>query len=103
MGKEYSDFYLLAAAAITVLVFLRWHLRPDNQFDLMDLVCREGKLNDKKFMRTGAWFVSTWGFYWLVLHDKMTEWYFMGYMVAWAGVAAFDKWQRRAEPKGEQQ
>jgi len=29
--------------------------------------------------------VSTWGFMWLVIHDKMTEFFFTSYMLAWAG------------------
>jgi hypothetical protein len=29
--------------------------------------------------------VSTWGFMWLIIHDKMTEFYFTSYMLSWAG------------------
>jgi len=97
MVKEFSDSLLLVCLALVSGVLLKWHLTASTQFDLMDLVCTDKKLNDKKFMRTGAWAVSTWGFYWLILHDKMTEWYFWGYMLAWAGVAAVDKWQRLKE------
>lgn len=97
MTKDFADLILIAVLLTGLLILIRWHFKPDNEFSLMALVCTDGKLNDKKFMRTGAWLVSTWGFYWLTLHDKMTEWYFGGYMLAWTGVAAFDKWQRERE------
>jgi hypothetical protein len=32
-----------------------------------------------------ALIVSTWGFMWLIIHDKMTEFFFTSYMLAWAG------------------
>jgi len=29
--------------------------------------------------------VSTWALMWLVIHDKLTEFFFTSYMLAWAG------------------
>lgn len=35
---------------------------------------------------------STWAFVYLVLNDKITEWYFTGYMGAWVLQGVGSKW-----------
>lgn len=82
------DTIVLGVAALVVVsVLVRWHLDPDNGFKLSDLIVDEatGKLS---LFRTGqalALLVSTWGFVVLVRTGKLSEWYFAGYMLAWAG------------------
>lgn len=36
--------------------------------------------------------VSTWGFVYLILNDKMTEFYYTGYMGAWVLQGVGSKW-----------
>lgn len=36
--------------------------------------------------------VSTWGFLVLIERNLLTEFYFTGYMVTWAGTSALNKW-----------
>ena len=75
-------------------IFVRLHLDRDSKFDLEDLICHEGKLEERKLARFGAWFISTWGFLYLLVSnpEKFPEWYFMGYMGVWAANAILDKW-----------
>ena len=80
-----SIFFLIT------LLFV-WHKDTKSKIDLTDLICKNGTLDEKKFTRLGAWIVSTWGFIYLILDSKFTEWYFTGYMAIWVGNAIFDKY-----------
>ena len=71
------------------------HRNPDDAFDIKDLVSKDGKLDEKKFTRFGAWVVSTWGFVYLIVNDKLSEWYFIGYMGAWVANAILDKFANK--------
>lgn len=79
-----------------------WHKDRKSKIDLTDLICKDGLLDEKKFTRFGAWIVSTWGFIYLMLDDKFTEWYFTGYMAIWVGNAIVDKYlnNKNIEPQG---
>lgn len=84
---------LLTMVVIFLLLLLWvWHRSSHNRVDLKDLVCREGRLDEKKFTRFGAWIVSTWGFVYMVLDAKLTEWYFVIYMGVWVTNALLDKY-----------
>ena len=69
-----------------------WHKDSDSKVNLTDLICLDGKLDEKKFTRFGAWIVSTWGFIYLMIDNKFTEWYFTGYMAIWVGNVIVDKY-----------
>ena len=75
-----------------LLLLLVWHRNSRNDIDLKDLVCRDGRLDEKKFTRFGAWIVSTWGFVYMIMDGKFTEWYFVGYMGVWVTNAILDKY-----------
>lgn len=80
------------------LTLVKWHLSRNN-FSLLDLVCTDGKLNDKKFIRTGSWVVMTYGFYVLIEDGKDLVAYGGLYGALWVGNAALDKYQRLQEAK----
>lgn len=71
-----------------------WNVQRDrdNQVDIKDLICTDGRINEAKFMRFTAFVVSTWGFVYLIVDQRFSEWYFAGYMAAWAGNALLNKW-----------
>jgi hypothetical protein len=77
-----------------VAVLVAWNIQRDktNQVDLKDLVCTDGRLNEAKFMRFTTFVVSTWGFVYLIVDQRFSEWYFAGYMAAWTGNALVNKW-----------
>jgi len=84
---------VLAMIVVFVLILLYvWHKDNSSKIDLTDLICKDDKIDEKKFTRFGAWVVSTWGFVYLMLDGKFTEWYFAGYMAIWVGNAIFDKY-----------
>lgn len=85
---------LLALLVFMVLwTLIQMSRNPNDTFDLKDLVSSDGKLNERKFTRFGAWVISTWGFIYLIVNNptNFPEWYFIGYMGAWVANAIFDK------------
>ena len=58
---------ILLALLIFIVIFIlvKMSLNPDDEFDLKDLVSVDGKLDEKKFTRFGAWVLSSWGFVYL--------------------------------------
>ena len=81
-----------------LLLLYVWHKDHDNKIDLRDLICKNGRIDEKKFTRLGAWIVSTWGFVYLILDSKFTEWYFTGYITIWVGNAIVDKYLTNKQP-----
>jgi hypothetical protein len=43
------------------------------------------RFDARKTWEAGAFIVSTFAFVWLVYSDKLTEWFFIGYMGTWVG------------------
>ena len=87
----------ILAIVVLFLIFILyiWHKDSKSNIDLKDLICVDNKIDEKKFVRFGAWIVSTWGFVYLIVEERFSEWYFAGYMAAWVGNAIFDKYLNR--------
>ena len=83
----------LIILVILAIAFI-WNIQRDrdNTVDIKDLICSDGRINEAKFMRFTAFVVSTWGFVYLIVDQRFSEWYFAGYMAAWAGNALLNKW-----------
>ena len=84
---------------------IRWLWKQNDNcnstINLADLVTINGRLNERKVSRFGAWIVSTWGFVYLIVTGKLTEWYFVGYMTAWVANALIGKALK--DPNGEEE
>ena len=89
------DFLVWCVILSGVFIFWQWHLSKDNQFDISDLVCVDGKLSSSKFMRTGSWIVMSYGFYLLA---KTSPESLVGYAPLygglWVAARALDKFQQ---------
>lgn len=87
---------MLLALLIFIVIFIlvKMSLNPDDEFDLKDLVSVDGRLDEKKFTRFGAWVLSSWGFVYLLVSkpDSFPEWYFTVYMGAWVLNVIADKY-----------
>jgi hypothetical protein len=94
ISKMHVSMSIVLAMVVIFLIAIlyAWHRDSKSQVNLTDLICHDGKLDEKKFTRLGAWIVSTWGFVYLVLDGKFTEWYFTGYMAIWVGNVIVDKY-----------
>lgn len=85
---------VILGIVVVIATMIAWNIQKDksNQIDLKDLICVDGRVNEAKFMRFTAFVVSTWGFVYLIVDQRFSEWYFAGYMTAWAGNALVNKW-----------
>lgn len=79
---------------IVIITLIQMTRNPHDAFDLKDLVSTDGRLDEKKFTRFGAWVISTWGFIYILVNNpgNFPEWYFVGYMMVWVGNAILDRW-----------
>jgi hypothetical protein len=92
--KTTLSLLLALLILMVIMTMVAMHRNPKDSFDIKDLVSSDGKLDEKKFTRFGAWVISTWGFIYLIISNPTTfpEWYFIGYMGAWVANAIFDKY-----------
>lgn len=68
------------------------------EFDIVDLITTHGgKIDQHKMHLEGSFFISSYGFLYLLWSDHLTEWYFGAYMAAWAGMAGYALKQRIGE------
>lgn len=88
------EFLLALLVFVVLAVLIKMTLNPKDGFDLKDLVGHDGKLDEKKFTRFGAWVLSSWGFVYLLVSKPETfpEWYFTVYMGAWVLNVIADKY-----------
>lgn len=100
MVKVPMGMSLVLMLVVVLLISILWnfHRDRDNQVDLKDLICHQGRVNEAKFARFGAFIVSTWGFVYLIMDERFSEWYFTGYMAAWCGNALVNKYLNSREP-----
>jgi hypothetical protein len=87
----------------TLYILVQLSRNPDDTLNIADLVTVNGRLDEKKFTRFGAWVVSTWAFVYLIVNkpDQFPEWYFVGYMGVWVSNAIFDKYMTAKEMNAE--
>lgn len=86
MTITFDTAVLIIATLVVLISAWLWQRDKHNKFDLLDLISGEdGKLSLSKTGQFVALLVSTWGFVALTRAEKMSEWYFAGYMLAWAG------------------
>ena len=78
---------ILALASIFFAYMLRTAQIKKDAFDLRDLLVDEntGRVSIYKLGQLIALLLSSWGFIYLTLHDKLSESYFGLYMATWAG------------------
>ena len=67
--------------------------------DLLTSTDKKGiqRFDARKCFEAGAFGVSTWGFVFITLADKMTEFYMLSYMGAWVGARFLRDREKRLE------
>lgn len=86
---SYDFMWVLLGFIFVVLVIWLYNLNkdPGNKVSLIDLVATDGKLEERKISRFGAWIISSWGLVYLISINELKEWYFIAYMGAWVANA----------------
>lgn len=84
------------ACAVLAGVLLAWRATRNqgSRFNFEDILLdsRTGRTSLSKVGQFIALSVSSWGFVFLTLAGKLSEWYFTTYMLAWAGANVASKW-----------
>jgi hypothetical protein len=90
---DFNTTTLLVGAAGFLLALL-YAQHKDDKFDLRNVLVDSttDKVSLVKLGQFVALCVSTWGFVVLVQKDKLTEWYFAGYILSWVGANLGNKW-----------
>ena len=91
-ANHYMNLVIAVVVIISILVIWNFQRDQSNKVDIKDLICTDGRINSNKFMRFTAFVVSTWGFIYLIVDQRFSEWYFAGYMATWTGSALLSKW-----------
>ena len=90
--SHHMNLVIVIVVAIAALIIWNFQRDKNNKVDIKDLICVDGKISSNKFMRFTAFVVSTWGFIYLIVDQRFSEWYFAGYMATWTGSALLSKW-----------
>lgn len=98
------EILLAILVFVIIITMVRMTLNPTDNFDLKDLVSEDGKLQERKFTRFGAWLISTWGFVYILINNptNFPEWYFVGYMTVWVSNAIMGKYMSTKVPQPPQ-
>lgn len=92
----------LACAAV-VATWLAWRASKStkSQFNFEDILLdsKTGRTSLYKVGQFIALALSSWGFVFLTLGDKLTEFYFGLYMATWASAPVANKWLEQRAPK----
>ena len=96
---EVNSMILMYIILVVIFGFAIYFLRKvdkdkKNTYSIMDLIVSDGKMQERKVTRLGTWIVSTWGFVYLIIEQKLDEWYFVGYIGAWVANAILAKRQQ---------
>jgi hypothetical protein len=83
----------LVAMIVGLLILCYIQFKKDS-LDLRYLILDDvtGKPSLSKLGQLIALVMSSWGFQYQILNDRMTEWYFGLYMSAWAVTGLANKW-----------
>lgn len=105
MGGTVTDEKLLftvAATLVAVLLFY-WHISSKSRVDLQYLFVdtETQQFSIFKFGQVIALFVSTWVLIRETNHDRLNEWLYGGYMLAWAGVNIANRYISKDKPNAQ--
>ena len=96
-GSNTMELLLFLLIVIIIGTLIKMSCNANDEFNLRSLVSVDGKLDEKKFTRFGAWVLSSWGFVYLLVSkpENFPEWYFTVYMGAWVLNVIVDKYVNR--------
>lgn len=90
---EIETLILIVASLVAFWILYRLQKR-DDQFDLKHLLV-DSNTNRVSLQKTGqlvALLFSSWAFVYETRSGRLTEWLFIGYMVAWSGANLASKY-----------
>lgn len=103
-GSHALEWLLFMLITGILYILIRLHLSSNSNLNLEHLITTNGKIDEKKFTRFGAWFLSSWGFLYLLIQhpDSIPEWYFLGYMGIWVSNVILEKYVGNKTPSKDE-
>ena len=83
LGYWPADFiFALGVALMFLVLWLLHHIGKINLIDCVTSTDRKGivRTNGRKLIELASWYVLTLGFVYIVINDKLTEWYVVAYL-----------------------
>lgn len=98
------EWLLLWFLAVIPIVLIHAHRAPGDGFDLRHLIAeRESdgawRIQLVKFTHFCAFVIASWVFLHLAVKDKLTEWFFWGYMILSFAPKMFESYVGKMGPK----
>jgi hypothetical protein len=99
LNLNIETIILILAGFAVVVILAIWHIK-DSTFDASQIVTNaDGTFSLSKFGQLLSLLVSTWIIIYQTRHGLLTEFLFSGYMLAWAGANAFNKYLESKKPE----
>jgi hypothetical protein len=91
--NKLDDIALLLIAAVLFAILARWQLDKQNPFNLQSVVVdtTTGQASLFKIGQLFALIISSWIMVNETRAGRLTEWLFLGYMIAWSGANLANK------------
>ena len=87
MRLDGPGIFIFAVFIFLAIVIVLWHREKESNFDIRYIVI-DSKTENVSLSKLGqfvALVVSTSALWYEMMHGRLTEWLFIGYMMAWAG------------------
>ena len=87
MRLDGPGIFIFAVFIFLAIVIVLWHRDKESNFDIRYIVI-DSKTENVSLSKLGqfvALVVSTSALWYEMMHGRLTEWLFIGYMMAWAG------------------
>lgn len=92
-----APILFLSVFLYVLYILRRLQANKHNTIDFADLICTNGYINDKKALRTGAFFLLSWVVIYQTLNNTLAEWFAFLYAGLFVSNALVDRWFRSKE------
>lgn len=78
---------IMLAVILAAVVWMFWRAQKREDFDFAEMLRgdQNGKVSPWKTFAFGAFAFSSWGLMTEVMNARLTDWFWWGYQVTWAG------------------
>jgi hypothetical protein len=96
---DIETIVLAFGTLLFLLLLVKWHVDSKNDLDIRSAFMKDGKLSLAKSGQALALIVSTWVLIYQTRNNRLTDWLFTGYMVAWSGANMASKYLDTKNPQ----
>jgi len=91
-----AETIILAIASLLMVgMLVYWHFDSKTSIDIRSAFTKNGEFSLMKFGQLIALAVSTWIIIYQTRNNRLTDWLFTGYMIAWSGANLIQNYMNR--------